>query len=208
MGRPQPHHPRPRGLIDQRLLPGEEVWLEYNDYQAVAEAIRSMVVRGAPAIGVTAAYGAYFGARAIEAVRRQRHPAAGRRRGRHRRLGHGVREGRRRRDALLGAGTIEAVVSYHITGGSRDAASLVPARGTQDVKTFLPGALFQITDAALATQSQTEGPRPLSVPARRRGRPTCRSKTTLRALHGIRCATARAAFRALVAPSREGYRPE
>ena len=53
-------------LIDQRLLPGEEVWLEYNDYQAVAEAIRSMVVRGAPAIGVTAAYGAYFGARDIE----------------------------------------------------------------------------------------------------------------------------------------------
>ena len=53
-------------LIDQRRLPGEEVWLEYNDYQAVAEAIRSMVVRGAPAIGVTAAYGAYFGARAIE----------------------------------------------------------------------------------------------------------------------------------------------
>jgi len=54
-------------LIDQRLLPTEEVWLEYSDYQAVAEAIRSMVVRGAPAIGVTAAYGAYFGARAIEA---------------------------------------------------------------------------------------------------------------------------------------------
>jgi methylthioribose-1-phosphate isomerase len=45
-------------LIDQRLLPTEEVWLEYTDYQAVAEAIRSMVVRGAPAIGVTAAYGA------------------------------------------------------------------------------------------------------------------------------------------------------
>jgi len=54
-------------LIDQRLLPTEEVWLEYTDYQSVAEAIRSMVVRGAPAIGVTAAYGAYFGARAIEA---------------------------------------------------------------------------------------------------------------------------------------------
>jgi len=53
-------------LIDQRLLPTEEVWLEYTDYQAVAEAIRSMVVRGAPAIGVTAAYGALFGARAIE----------------------------------------------------------------------------------------------------------------------------------------------
>ena len=53
-------------LIDQRLLPTEEVWLEYTDCQAVAEAIRSMVVRGAPAIGVTAAYGALFGARAIE----------------------------------------------------------------------------------------------------------------------------------------------
>lgn len=54
-------------LIDQRLLPTEETWLEYTDYQEVAEAIRSMVVRGAPAIGVTAAYGALFGARAIEA---------------------------------------------------------------------------------------------------------------------------------------------
>ena len=53
-------------LIDQRILPTEEVWLEYRDYEAVAEAIRSMVVRGAPAIGVTAAYGAYFGARDIE----------------------------------------------------------------------------------------------------------------------------------------------
>jgi methylthioribose-1-phosphate isomerase len=53
-------------LIDQRLLPTEEIWLEYTDYQEVAEAIRSMVVRGAPAIGVTAAYGALFGARAIE----------------------------------------------------------------------------------------------------------------------------------------------
>jgi len=53
-------------LIDQRLLPTEETWLEYTDYQEVAEAIRSMVVRGAPAIGITAAYGAYFGALAIE----------------------------------------------------------------------------------------------------------------------------------------------
>jgi methylthioribose-1-phosphate isomerase len=54
-------------LIDQRRLPTEEVWLEYTDYRAVAEAIRSMVVRGAPAIGVTAAYAAYFGARACTA---------------------------------------------------------------------------------------------------------------------------------------------
>jgi len=54
-------------LIDQRRLPTEEIWLDYRDYREVAEAIRSMVVRGAPAIGVTAAYGAFFGARAIEA---------------------------------------------------------------------------------------------------------------------------------------------
>ena len=54
-------------LIDQRRLPTEELWLEYTDYREVAEAIRNMVVRGAPAIGVTAAYGAFFGARDIEA---------------------------------------------------------------------------------------------------------------------------------------------
>jgi methylthioribose-1-phosphate isomerase len=53
-------------MLDQRLLPTEEVWLDYNDYQGVAEAIRSMVVRGAPAIGVAAAIGAWFGARDIE----------------------------------------------------------------------------------------------------------------------------------------------
>jgi len=54
-------------MIDQRLLPTEEVWLEYSDYQGVAEAIVTMVVRGAPAIGVAAAFGAAFGARDIEA---------------------------------------------------------------------------------------------------------------------------------------------
>ena len=55
-------------MIDQRLLPTEEVWLEYTDYQEVAEAIKTMVVRGAPAIGVAAAFGAAFGARDIETV--------------------------------------------------------------------------------------------------------------------------------------------
>ncbi|HKI50577.1 MAG TPA: S-methyl-5-thioribose-1-phosphate isomerase, partial [Geothermobacteraceae bacterium] len=53
-------------MLDQRLLPNEEVWLEYRDYREVAEAIRSMVVRGAPAIGIAAAFGAWFGARDIE----------------------------------------------------------------------------------------------------------------------------------------------
>ncbi len=54
-------------LLDQRKLPNEETWLDYTDYREVAEAIRSMVVRGAPAIGITAAYGALFGAREIMA---------------------------------------------------------------------------------------------------------------------------------------------
>ena len=54
-------------LLDQRRLPTEEVWLEYRDCQGVAEAIRTMVVRGAPAIGIAAAFGAWFGARDITA---------------------------------------------------------------------------------------------------------------------------------------------
>jgi len=53
-------------MIDQRLLPAEEVWHTYKTYQEVAEAIRTMVVRGAPAIGVAAAIGAWFGVRDID----------------------------------------------------------------------------------------------------------------------------------------------
>jgi methylthioribose-1-phosphate isomerase len=44
-------------LLDQRRLPGEEVELECRSAAEVAEAIRTLAVRGAPAIGVTAAYG-------------------------------------------------------------------------------------------------------------------------------------------------------
>ena len=44
-------------MLDQRLLPNQEVWLELRTWQEVAEAIRDMAVRGAPAIGVAAAYG-------------------------------------------------------------------------------------------------------------------------------------------------------
>ena len=44
-------------LLDQRLLPREEVWVPCATASEVAEAIRSMVVRGAPAIGVSAAFG-------------------------------------------------------------------------------------------------------------------------------------------------------
>ena len=44
-------------MIDQRLLPMQEVYLDFTDVRAVADAIRAMVVRGAPAIGSAAGYG-------------------------------------------------------------------------------------------------------------------------------------------------------
>lgn len=44
-------------LLDQRQLPLNEVWLELRTWESVVEAIRDMAVRGAPAIGITAAYG-------------------------------------------------------------------------------------------------------------------------------------------------------
>lgn len=44
-------------LIDQTKLPHEEVYIETSDYLRVAEAIKVLSVRGAPAIGVAAAYG-------------------------------------------------------------------------------------------------------------------------------------------------------
>jgi methylthioribose-1-phosphate isomerase len=44
-------------MIDQRLLPGQFVVNTYSDYHDVAGAIRTMVIRGAPAIGAAAAFG-------------------------------------------------------------------------------------------------------------------------------------------------------
>jgi methylthioribose-1-phosphate isomerase len=44
-------------LLDQRKLPFVVTYINYEEYREVAEAIRVMVVRGAPAIGITAAYG-------------------------------------------------------------------------------------------------------------------------------------------------------
>jgi len=56
-------------LIDQRALPMRVEYLAYDSAQGVAEAIRSMVVRGAPAIGCAAAYGV-----ALEAQRSRGRP--------------------------------------------------------------------------------------------------------------------------------------
>ena len=48
-------------LIDQRRLPEEEVYVEYTEYNQVADAIEKMVIRGAPAIGVAASFGVALG---------------------------------------------------------------------------------------------------------------------------------------------------
>jgi methylthioribose-1-phosphate isomerase len=48
-------------MLDQRLLPTEETWLMLKTYNDVADGIRDMVIRGAPAIGVSCAYGIALG---------------------------------------------------------------------------------------------------------------------------------------------------
>ena len=53
-------------LIDQRKIPAQENWIECRTLEQAAAAIETMVVRGAPAIGVTAAYGVALGFLAIE----------------------------------------------------------------------------------------------------------------------------------------------
>jgi len=62
-------------LLDQRLLPDKKVYVVCRTAEQVAKAIRDMVVRGAPAIGVTAAYGVVLGkgaAKAYELLRASR----------------------------------------------------------------------------------------------------------------------------------------
>lgn len=49
-------------LLDQRLLPQQEAWIACTDADQVTEAIRDLVVRGAPAIGIAAAWGVVLAA--------------------------------------------------------------------------------------------------------------------------------------------------
>ncbi|TVQ45384.1 MAG: S-methyl-5-thioribose-1-phosphate isomerase [Gloeocapsa sp. DLM2.Bin57] len=57
-------------LIDQTRLPGEYSVIDISRYEDLAQAIKTMIVRGAPAIGVAAAYGMYLGAREIKTEKR------------------------------------------------------------------------------------------------------------------------------------------
>ncbi|MBI5559872.1 MAG: S-methyl-5-thioribose-1-phosphate isomerase [Deltaproteobacteria bacterium] len=54
-------------MLDQRLLPGRAVYRRFTGYRDVADAIKKLVVRGAPAIGVAAAMGAALGAIKVKA---------------------------------------------------------------------------------------------------------------------------------------------
>ncbi|MCW6110954.1 S-methyl-5-thioribose-1-phosphate isomerase [Clostridium sporogenes] len=50
-------------LLDQTILPNKIEYIEYDTVEGVYDSIKDMIVRGAPAIGVTAAYGLYFAAK-------------------------------------------------------------------------------------------------------------------------------------------------
>ena len=54
-------------MVDQSKLPGELVFVEYDRYEQVAEAIKTLVVRGAPAIGVSGAFGMALAAQQSDA---------------------------------------------------------------------------------------------------------------------------------------------
>ncbi|MEA5508548.1 S-methyl-5-thioribose-1-phosphate isomerase [Crocosphaera sp. UHCC 0190] len=58
-------------LIDQTCLPNQYTLVEISRYEDMAKAIKTMIVRGAPAIGVAAAYGMYLGAREIQSQDRE-----------------------------------------------------------------------------------------------------------------------------------------
>jgi methylthioribose-1-phosphate isomerase len=57
-------------IIDQTELPHKEVYLELHGYREVANAIKKLRIRGAPDIGVAAAYGFALGAQSIKAKSR------------------------------------------------------------------------------------------------------------------------------------------
>ena len=63
-------------MLDQRLLPREEIYITYTDYRELARAIKDMVIRGAPAIGLAAGMGIALGvqhsqAKSLDELRRE-----------------------------------------------------------------------------------------------------------------------------------------
>jgi len=60
-------------LLDQTLLPAQVKYRRYTDYRQVAQAIRDLIVRGAPAIGVAAAYGVALGMETFKGKEKTKH---------------------------------------------------------------------------------------------------------------------------------------
>ena len=58
-------------ILDQTRLPREEVYLELSSHQDIASAIVELKIRGAPAIGIAAAYGMALGALRIKAEHKE-----------------------------------------------------------------------------------------------------------------------------------------
>ena len=55
-------------ILDQTKLPGEEVYLELDDYHDIAAAVVELKIRGAPAIGITVAYALALGAQNVQST--------------------------------------------------------------------------------------------------------------------------------------------
>jgi methylthioribose-1-phosphate isomerase len=55
-------------IIDQTFLPGRKVYCDIRDVGQMWDAIKKLKIRGAPAIGIAAAYGFYLGVRDVEDV--------------------------------------------------------------------------------------------------------------------------------------------
>lgn len=53
-------------MLDQRLLPDQEIYRRFKDHKEVADAITDMIIRGAPAIGIAAAFGIALGVKNID----------------------------------------------------------------------------------------------------------------------------------------------
>jgi methylthioribose-1-phosphate isomerase len=58
-------------VLDQTRLPQQEVYEELDDYRSIADAIKELKIRGAPAIGVAGAYAVALGALKIKAETRE-----------------------------------------------------------------------------------------------------------------------------------------
>lgn len=108
-------------LLDQRLLPGSESYIECRGVETLAEAIRTLAVRGAPAIGLAAAYGAVLAA--LES-----------------REGPGFFRECRERMAILAATRPTAVNLFHCLGIQEDVLRSCADRG-QAVSRLLDTAL-------------------------------------------------------------------